>query len=125
MSSGAFNNFDSTLVAALDAVSALPSPQGLPVIQDDPAQYDKHEGTYSGSNFTFIVNKVGDNLLITIPELDENNVPYERELEHYGDDTFFANIGGEVSDLTFIQIEEGGESVFIRNRELVAIKDGF
>lgn len=125
MSSGAFNNFDSTLVAALGAVSTLPSPQDLPVIQNDPAQYDKHEGTYSGSNFTFIVNKVGDNLLITIPELDENNVPYERELEHFGDDTFFANIGGEVSDLTFIQVEEGGESVFIRNRELVAIKDGF
>ncbi|GAC14744.1 serine hydrolase domain-containing protein [Aliiglaciecola lipolytica] len=127
MSSGAFNDLAPTLLAALDAVSTLPAPEALPLIPNDPTKYVKHEGIYTTENFTFIIEAEGNNLTIAIPELDSmpEPIPYERELQHFGDDTFFAEIGGEVSYLTFIPIETDGESVYIRNRELVAIKDGY
>ncbi|AFT94864.1 beta-lactamase-like protein [Alteromonas macleodii str. 'Balearic Sea AD45'] len=127
MSSGAFSELTPTLLAALDAVTTLPASTELPLIPNDPTKYVMHEGVYTTENFTFIIEAEGNNLTITIPELDSmpQPIPYERELAHFGDDTFFAEIGGEVSNLTFIPIEADGESVYIRNRELVAIKDGY
>lgn len=125
MSSGGFTDFRSSLVAAIAAVSALPTPTSEPVSPSDPAQYHKHEGAYSTRNLTIIVTQEGSNLFLTIPEFESNNTPYERQIFPVGDTTFIAELNGEQIQLTFFPIQEGGESVYIRSRGDVAIKDGY
>lgn len=125
MSSGAFNDFDASMVAALKAVTALPAAQEIPVIPSDPGEYKKHEGTYHTDEFTIIVKQENDNLNITIPELDKSNAPYDKTLTAIGDATFIAVVEDEELIITFLPEREGGESVYLRHRNTVGIKDGY
>lgn len=126
MSSGRNTDFESTMVAAIKAVSTLsPSQDVPPYASSNPSDYTKHEGTYSTDDITIIVQQVADKLVITIPEFDANNLSYEKELFPIGGATFAADLRDEQAILTFIPAQSGGESVYIRNREAVAIKDGY
>jgi CubicO group peptidase (beta-lactamase class C family) len=125
MSSGGFNDFRASLLAALSAVGTLPAPTSQPFLQSEPAQYHKHEGTYSTGPLTVIVAQEGSKLFLTIPEFESSNTPYERQIFPIGDKTFNAELNGEEIQLTFFPIQEGGESVYIRTRGAVAIKDGY
>ncbi|GBL05909.1 serine hydrolase [Glaciecola sp. KUL10] len=125
MSSGAFNDFKSSMVAALNAVSTVPSPMEEPVLASLPEQYSKHEGTYSTGELTIIVTKEESNLVLTIPEFEATNTPYERRLTPVGDATFMAVLNGEAIPITFFPTDESTESVYIRSRQNVAIKDGY
>lgn len=125
MSSGAFNDLRASLVAAITAVGTLPTSIEEPVSSSEPTQYHKHEGTYSTGALTIIVSQEGNNLFFTIPEFETSNTPYERRIAPVGDRTFVAALNGDEIRLTFFPIQEGGESVYIRTRNDVAIKDGF
>lgn len=128
MSSGAFNSFDASMVEAINAVTELPTAQAIPYSQSNPNEYEKHEGIYiAGKNddFTVFVNKENDSLKITIPELDANNIPYDNTLTAIGGDTFWGVIENEQMFFTFLAESEGGESVYLRSRDIVAIKAGY
>ena len=125
MSSGAFNNFNDSMLAALNAVTELPAAQATPFGSSNPDDYDKHEGVYNTGQFTIIVNKENDQLTITIPELDTNNIPYDKTLTAIGDTTFFGVIENERVLMTFLPETDGGESVYLRNRNIVGIKEGY
>lgn len=125
MSSGRNTDFASTMVAAIRAVSTLSTSQNVPYAPSNTSDYTKHEGIYSTDDITIIVQKVADKLVITIPEFDASNSPYEKELFPIGGATFAAGLRDEQVILTFLPVESGGESVYIRNRESVAVKDGY
>ncbi|MDU0356210.1 serine hydrolase [Paraglaciecola aquimarina] len=125
MSSGGYTNFDASMVAALNSVTELPSPAEIPVVAPNPDEYAKHEGIYDTGQFTIIVEQQNDELHITIPELDAQNAPYEQAMAAIGDGTFFTEINNELLQITFLPVIEGGESVYMRHRNLVGIKDGY
>lgn len=127
MSSGAYNNFGKSMVAALNAVIELPTAQAIPTLESNPDQYEKHEGTYNFNinQLTIIVTQNNDQLTITIPKLDVSNTPYEKTLTAIGDKTFIAVIENEELIITFLPENADGESVYMRHRNLVGIKDGY
>ena len=125
MSSGAFNDFDASMIAALNAVTELPTAQAIPVLSSDPDEYKKHEGIYNTDQFTIIVSQENDKLNITIPELDTSNIPYDKTLTAIGGSTFIAVIENEELIITFLPESDGGESVYLRHRNIVGIKDGY
>lgn len=125
MSSGDFTNFDDTMVAALESVTSLAEPLTIPYGTVDTSGFDKHEGIYATGDFLVTVSQAGDNLEISVPALDANNIPYERTLYAIGGLTFVAVIENEEVFFTFVPIVEGGESVYMRNRNLVGIKLGY
>ena len=53
MSSGAYNDFLPSMVAALSSVTDLPEAQATPYAPSNPSEYAKHEGVY---NFELITN---------------------------------------------------------------------
>ncbi len=125
MSSGYANDFAKTMIAALSAVTDLPTPQAVPFAPSDPNEYAKHEGSYIAGALTIIVNQENDKLTISIPELDANAIPYENALYPVGGTTFATAIENEEILITFLPEIEGGESVYLRHRNLVGIKVGY
>lgn len=125
MSSGGFDNFETSMISALNSVTDLPSSQAIPVIPSNPNEYNKHEGIYNTSQATVIVNQENDQLKITIPEFDTNNISYNKTLTPIGESTFLAVIENEELFITFITENDDKESVYLRNRNIVGIKDGY
>jgi CubicO group peptidase (beta-lactamase class C family) len=124
MSSGAYNDFEASMLAALNAVTDLPSPQDIPFLPSNPDEYFKHEGVYAAGEFSIIVNLENERLTITIPEFDANNIPYQPHLVPLGDSTFIATVENEDLLVSFLPENESGESVYLRNRDAVGIKEG-
>ena len=125
MSSGYANDFEASMIAALNSVIDLPAPVEVPFAPSVSGEYEKHEGTYIADSLTIIVNQENDGLTISMPELDANDIPYENTLYPVGDTTFAAAIDNEELLLTFLPESEGGESVYLRHRNLVGIKVGY
>ena len=67
----------------------------------------------------------GVQLMKSMPELDANDIPYENTLYPVGDTTFAAANDNEELLITFLPESEGGESVYLRHRNLVGIKVGY
>ncbi|MBT0586138.1 serine hydrolase domain-containing protein [Alteromonas oceanisediminis] len=125
MSSGGFTSFESSMLAALKSVTDLPSPQDIPFVEPSEQDIQNHLGTYKFGNFTAIIAEGNEELQITLPELDVVGIPYEPTLNLLGDATFLGVIENEQIQFTFLPITEGGESVYLRNRQFVGIKDGY
>ena len=125
MSSGDFTDFDDTMLAALASVTHLPAAQPLPYGNVDTSEFEKHVGTYSTGDFLVTVSQAGDMLEMSVPELDSNNIPYEPTLVAIGGSTFLASIESEAVFFTFLPALKDGESVFMRNRNLVGVKLGY
>lgn len=125
MSSGAFNSFEASMVAALESVTELPAAQPEPFAPSNPDEYGKHEGIYNTGPLTLIISKENQKLEMNSPELDANGTPYEKRLFPVGGSTFAAFVENEEILVTFLPITDGGESVYLRTRNLVGIKDGY
>ena len=125
MSSGHANDFEASMIEALKSVTDLAVPQDIPFTPSNPNEYGKHLGTYIADSLTITVNQENDRLTISMPELDANDIPYENTLYPVGDTTFAAAIDNEELLLTFLPENEGGESVYLRHRNLVGIKVGY
>lgn len=125
MSSGVGDSFIGTMMTAVRSVADLPAPQVLPLAPTNREDYEKHIGTYITQEFTVQVSQNGDQLYVDIPELDAEGISYRRELEAIGDNTFSARADGEDFTLTFIPETNDGESVYLRNRQFVGIKEGY
>lgn len=124
LSSGVGDDFTNTMVAALESVIELPTPTNLPIIPIDRTKYADHEGFYTSEDFTIEVRQVDGELMINVPELDEASVPYRDTLEPVGDRTFRVYADDDEHLFTFFSQEEGGASIYMRNRNVVGIREG-
>jgi hypothetical protein len=125
LSSGYEDNYINTMVAALESVTDLPSPQAMPYAEVDRTTFDNHVGTYDAGFMTIEVTNNNGTINVRVPELDAQGTSYSRFLDPLGGNTFLANSEGEMMDVTFFSAastdSENSESVYMRNRNWVAI----
>lgn len=124
LSSGDSDDYHDTMIAALDSVTDLPTPGDIPFSEVDTAQFDKHSGTYDAGFLTIHVTNNNGVLNIQVPELDAEDVQYSRALHSLGGNTFIASAEGDQIDITFFPQTEEGDSVYLRNRNFVGIREG-
>ncbi|BDX08488.1 serine hydrolase domain-containing protein [Planctobacterium marinum] len=124
MSSGYSDYYIETMVAALQSVMELPTPQAMPYGEIDTDNFDRHVGTYNTGAVTIEVSNKDGVLHVNVPEMNAQNVPYSPTLQAIGGNTFLATADGDITDLTFFADEVDGDSNYIRNRNYVAIRVG-
>lgn len=124
LSSGRLDDYTNTLVEAIKSITTLPTPVDIPYGEVNINSFDNHVGTYDAGSYTLEIDNNDGKLEINIPELNSQNIAYEKVLEPIGENTFIAVVGPEVFQLTFFPEVEGGESVYIRDRSFVGIRIG-
>jgi len=125
LSSGVFDNFSATMLEILKALEITPSPNEEPDIDIDTGRFEVHVGTYILDGLEVHVELQDDELILDIPNALLAGIEYEPELIPFAGSTFIANIDDDLIDLTFFPEVEDGESVYVRNRNFVAIKQGY
>lgn len=125
LSSGVGDDFRNTMHEILTELAITPSPQEIPDLQIDTTQLAQHVGTYNIDGIEVSISLEDGRLLIDAPELDAAGVIYDNQLTPFGDATFLIIIDGAIFDFTFFPEIEGGESVYMRNRNFVGIKQGY
>ncbi len=131
LSSGRVTDFSETMKAALSSVMTLPAPQQVPVEPVAIELFKNHVGRYISNfgvldaNQSLIVNVslLDGEIMIDIPVYNEDGTNYDRTLEPLTASVFRAKIDEGSYNLTFLPEVEGGESVYIRHRNFVAIRD--
>lgn len=124
MSSGVSDHYINTMIEALKSVMELPESQSMPFGEVDTSTFDRHVGTYDAGAVTIEVTNNNGVLNVYVPELEAQGIEYAPTLQAIGANTFLANADGEITDLTFFPMEQGGDSVYIRNRGFVGIRVG-
>ena len=115
-------DFSRSVDVALTTLVDLPAPGTAPHYVVDPAEFDHHVATYSDpwNVGDVIVTRQGNALFVSMPRLDQYQIPYDPALTAVSSTIFMATIQGAPTDLTFIPIAAGGDSQYIRNRSFVA-----
>lgn len=118
-------DFGHSLDTAVRTLVDLPEPGTAPEYEVDPTEFDRHVGTYEDvyNVGQVIITREGDDLFISMPDLDAANIPYEPDLFAISSDIFILDIQGQSIDLTFVPDTEGGDSTYIRNRIFVATRE--
>lgn len=124
LSSGFGDNYDDTMIAALESVTQLPTAEALPFSQVDNSTFDNHVGTYDAGFITIEVSNDNGIINVNVPEMNAQGLDYSRTLTPLGGNTFLANQQNEQVDITFFPLGDDGDSVYIRNRNFVGIKVG-
>lgn len=124
LSSGYGDDYRNTMIEALQSVTDLPTATTMPFAQVNTSEFDKHEGSYDAGSMTIHVTNNNGVLNVEVPELDAANVQYNKTLQPLGGNTFIANSEGDDTDITFFPQAEGGDSVYLRNRGFVGIREG-
>lgn len=124
-SSGFGTDFQPSVDAAVTTLVDLPDPTPAPEYEIDPTQLDRHVGHYLDpwNVGEMEVTRHGDALQISMPLLDEHGIPYSPDLVPLSTDIFYVDIDGAELDLTFIPLEAGGPSHYVRNRSFVAVRE--
>jgi hypothetical protein len=115
--------FRDSLVTALTTLAAIPEPSTPPDLTVDPASFGAMEGTYQ-DDFnvgTITVTKVGDALEVSMPLVDQANIPYDPVLVPYAPGNFALGIQGTQLPVTFLTDESGAYRYF-RTRAFVGIR---
>jgi len=115
--------FTKSWVTALTTLAELPAPSSPPDLEPDPATFSLMEGTYQDDYNvgTITVTKVGENLEVSMPLVDQAGVPYEPVLTPYAPNGFLLGIQGTTLPVTFIPDETGAYRYF-RTRAFVGIR---
>jgi hypothetical protein len=116
-------HFTKSLVKALTTLPALPPPSPAPDLTVDPATFGAFEGVYQ-DDFTvgaITVTRVGDNLEVNMPAVDQANVPYEPVLTPVVGNNFYLSIQGTVLPVTFIA-DTSGATRYFRTRVFVGAR---
>lgn len=123
LSSGAGTDFRATMLEALEAVITLPTSEAIPEQPVATELFSNHVGRYEGAWGTVDITTNGSQLFQDVPSFNSSGRVYKTELEAIGGSMFFSNIDGINNTITFIPLVEGGESVYIRNRTFVGIRN--
>jgi CubicO group peptidase (beta-lactamase class C family) len=122
MSSGQSTDFSTSMLAAFRAVSDLPASTTRPVMPVATELFARHVGDYQTDDVHVEVTDTSGALMVNLPEFNEAQLSYDPELQPIAASAFFFTLDGEQVDITFILDEEDGVSMYIRNREFVAIR---
>ena len=123
-SSGLGTDFRHSTDVAVTTLVDLPEPSAAPAYVVDPTQFDRHVGTYNDpwNVGDMIISREGDTLEIDMPQLDRLGYDVSPELTPVSTATFYVYMDGTPLDLTFIPVEDGGPSVYVRNRSFVTVR---
>ena len=129
LSSGTGDDYTRTMIEAIKSVSSLAEPTEIPFSPFDISTFDRHIGVYEGKDITqditIEITNNGSDLKMVIPEFDALGVPYVQTLQPIAENTFIGQVHGEGFELRFFQTDSNPEqSVYIRNRSFVAIRQG-
>lgn len=116
-------HFTKSLVAALTTLPTLPSPSPAPDLTIDPSTFSAFEGVYQDdfNAGTINVTRVGDNLEVHMPAVDEANIPYNPVLTPVVGNNFYLAIQGITLPVTFIADGAGG-TTYLRTRVFVGAR---
>jgi CubicO group peptidase (beta-lactamase class C family) len=116
-------HFAKSLVAALTTLADLPPQSPAPDLTVDPSTFDQYTGTYQDSFNAgeIIVTKEGDSLKVSMPAVDQANVPYDPVLEPIVGNNFRLTIQGIKLPVTFIA-DASGTSRYFRTRAFVGTR---
>ena len=124
MSSGYSTDFSDTMFAAVDSVMEAPAAIAVPWAPVATELFDNHAGQYLlDFGVIDIINDDGQ-LKLSSAALDSAGVIYEPNLNPISASMFIVTVDGEQLDLTFFPEEVGGQSIYIRNRDFVGIREG-
>ncbi len=123
LSSGLNTDFTDTMLAALRSVITLPVLQILPLKPVATELFHGHLGRYDGDFGLVEVSLANGQLHIDLPLYDEMGIEYQPTLQAIAGSNFNAYVDGETIDLTFIPDVVGENSIYIRNREFVGIRN--
>ncbi len=120
--SGYGTDFDHSVDVALTSLVDVPPPGDAPMYEVDPTQFVRHVGTYDDpfNVGQVIIEQVGDDLTVSLPDVDAIGIPYGSTLQAISSNIFLLDIDGQVLDITFVPVTAEGDSRFIRNRAFVA-----
>jgi hypothetical protein len=123
-SSGYGTDFTQSQDAAITTLVDLPEPSAGPEFEIDPAQFDRHVGTYTDewNVGDMVITRAGGTLGIEMPLLESLGYRVGSALTPITSDLFYMTIDGSFLDLTFIPTEAGGQSVYVRNRSFVTTR---
>ncbi len=116
-------HFTKSLVTAISTLNELPAPATPPDLKPDPSTFGMYEGTYNDDYNAgpIIVTKVGDNLEVSMPTVDQANIPYTPVLTPGAGNNFVLAIQGTQLQVTFIE-DESGAMRYFRTRAFVGTK---
>jgi len=123
LSNGYGDDFSKTLQAALTSLVELPDPSDGPTYEDvgDLADY---VGTWNDPYALgdIVLTTDDSSLFISIPVLDELEIPYDTTLTPAIKDLFYLTVDGATYDLTFIDGADGTPHQYLRNRSFVGVR---
>jgi hypothetical protein len=121
LSSGANAYFRRSLEVALETLCVLPPPASPPHLQVDPSSFGAYQGTYFDpfGVGTIVVTALGDELGVSLPDLDQAGVAYDPVLLPVCVDNFQLVVNDVVVPVTFIW-DELGVAGYFRTRYFVA-----
>jgi CubicO group peptidase (beta-lactamase class C family) len=127
MSSGLYDNFTDSMVAALKSVTDLPTSENIPEVPVASDLFEQHVGVYQlGTDQTpfglMEVRLEEGELMINIPEFNENATGYNTILKPLYGSTFSFEFDEQVLRITFIPDKENGPSKYIRHRIFVGVR---
>lgn len=123
LSSGSDTDFNDTMLAALNTVTTLPEPTAIPFKPVKTGLFEHHVGRYENSGDIVDVTLENGQVLIDIPSLNDEGREYNPILEPIGGSVFRFVEGNDELHLTFIPEVESENSIYIRQREFVLIRN--
>jgi len=117
-------DFSPSLDVAISTLADLPEPSEGPQYQIDPAQFDRHVGTYNDpwNVGDMIISRVGDTLEVEMPLLTQYGYDVAPELVAVSSDIFYLYLDDYPYDITFVPLVDGGPSEYARNRSFVSTR---
>lgn len=115
------SHFDQAFARALPTLIDMPARQPLPAIEPRPELYPAYAGVYQDAMVGDVTITVTDGkVMVSIPALDAEGIPYEAELQPVFLDSFVLTAGGESQLMTFIR--EGEVYKYLRCRPYLGIR---
>lgn len=138
-------DFFPVMTAAVRSVITLPESQSIPLTPTADELFQQHTGRYVSQSGVYDailqdgvltditgrtnrplvidVSLADDTLMLDIPAYNQDGITYTKALEPLGGSVFRAIIDDDPYDLTFLPDAEGEESVYIRYRSFVAVRE--
>jgi CubicO group peptidase (beta-lactamase class C family) len=115
------SHFDQAFGRALPSLVDLPPAQPVPDIQPRPELFPAYAGVYQDATVGDVTITVSEGkVMISLPALEAQGIPYERVLQPVAIDSFVLTAGGEGQLMTFIR--EGDVYKYLRCRPYLGIR---
>lgn len=124
LSNGDGAYYTDSLDVALRTLTELPAPAEYPDLAVDPATFPTIAGTYLDpyNVGTIIVSVEGNDVLVSMPDLDALNIDYQPKLTPYAPNNFILSVQGTQLLITFLY-DEPTQAKYLRTRAFVGVRE--